>query len=79
MRNYEKDYEEFWKEIVEVDGEINLEQVKRELSDFLILIENVPKVYSHITGSLVSNPLTDADVVCNLADEYYAELFKEED
>ena len=33
--DYEKDYQEFWKEIVErIDGTLDIEQVKRELSRF---------------------------------------------
>ncbi len=79
MRDYEQDYEDFWKEIVETNGFVNIDQVKRELSDYLILLDNVPKVYEHVTGGLVSKPLTDPYLVQRLADEYYSELFKEED
>ena len=74
MKDYEQNYEEFWKEIVEKDGNLDLDQIKRELFDFHRLIQNVPKVYDHVTGGAVTKPLTDPSIVCELADEHY-ELF----
>jgi hypothetical protein len=69
MQDYEKEYEDFWKEIVEKDGVINIDQVKRELSDFSKVIGNVAKVYDHITSGRVSKPLTDSDAVIALHDD----------
>ena len=41
--DYKKDYQEFWKEIVERnDGTLDIEHVKRELSDFKYFIDNIP-------------------------------------
>ncbi len=42
MTEYEKEYEDFWKAIIEnEDGSINKDQLMRELSDFSVLIGNV--------------------------------------
>ena len=68
----ERVYQEFWKPIVERDGVLDVEQVKRELFDFWQAMQRVPKVYCHVTGDQVSKMLTDAEVVCNLADEHYS-------
>jgi hypothetical protein len=74
MTDYELLYETFWKEIVEEGSTLSLDQVKRELFDFHQLIVNVPKILEHVTGGACSKPLTDVNVVCSLADEYYNEL-----
>lgn len=70
----ERVYREFWAPIVEADGRLDIEQVKRELYDFWQAMQMVPKVYCHITGNRVSKILTDSNVVCSLADEYYAQI-----
>jgi hypothetical protein len=74
MRDYELLYETFWKDIIEEEGALNIDQVKRELFDFHQLIVNIPKIFDHITGGACTKPLTDVSVVCSLADEYYTEL-----
>jgi len=46
MKDYELVYEEFWKDVVEDDdGNIDIDQVKKELSDFHTLMKKVPLVY----------------------------------
>ncbi|MEK4705786.1 hypothetical protein [Bacillus sp. FSL H8-0512] len=51
MENYEKIYQSFWKKILEdEEGNLNIEQVKKELYDYKILLEEVPKVYGELTG-----------------------------
>lgn len=53
--DYPEVYESFWKKIVEnEDGTLNKDQVMRELYDFHHLIEQVPTVYSHVTGHRMS-------------------------
>lgn len=75
----ENTWNNFWKDIVQnPDGSINIEQLKKELSDFSKVMDAVPKVYCHVTGGKVSKILTDPDVVCALADEHYEQLHKEE-
>lgn len=70
-------YEDFWKPIIERDGVLDIEQLKKELFDFWQVMERVPKVYCHVTGDQVSKLLTDADTVCNLADEHYERMYDE--
>ena len=70
MEDYEKTFKEFWQEILCLpDGSLNLDQVKRELHDYHTLLDNVPKVYSHVTGGLISKPNTVAEAVIAEADD----------
>lgn len=69
LENYEIKYDEFWKNIIEKDGVVNLDQVKRELYDFAILINEASKVYEHVTNGAISKPNTSADVVITIHDD----------
>ncbi len=63
-KDYNQIYDEFWKEIIEDEnGNINFDQIKRELSDFHFIINEVPKVYMEITGGRISKPNTYASEV----------------
>jgi predicted phosphohydrolase len=68
----EKVYEDFWRDILEKDGILDMQQLKKELFDFWNVMQNVPKVYDHVTGGKVSKILTDPKVVCDLADELFS-------
>lgn len=74
----EENWESFWKPIVtNEDGTINIEQVKKELADFSFIMEQVPKVYCHITGSRMSKVMYHADTVISVADDYFNEQLEE--
>jgi len=60
MEDYEKAYEEHWKHLVEQDGSLNLDQVKRELYDYHCVLEEVSTVYMDITNGKFSKPNTGA-------------------
>jgi hypothetical protein len=70
--DYEATYDEFWRALVEnPDGTLNLDQVKRELHDYRWMMSQVPEVYSHVTGGILSKPNYEARSVINVADEHY--------
>lgn len=79
-------WDNFWKDILELpDGSIDVEQLKKELSDFSQLMYSVSIIMDEVTGGMVSNPLTDPDVVISLHNDYvnrmceeYVEDYKEE-
>lgn len=78
-KEVEKDYNEFWKPIVEDEnGNISFEQVKKELYDYHQMIKSVEKVYCHITNDRISKPNTDPDVVCRVADDTIEEFISVE-
>ena len=58
-RDENRDYEEFWKSIVEnEDGTINKEQLKKELSDYLMIMDNCTRAYMLCSGGNISYPNT---------------------
>lgn len=67
----QQEYERFWKGIVERDGVLDFEQVKRELYDYSQLLERIPVLYCRLTDGAISKPNTDIDVVYNLAEEVF--------
>lgn len=72
--NYNADevYETFWKEIIlGEDGNINMDQLKLELLDFYNMINEVPKVYSAVTGGILSKPTWSAADVLDYFNEKY--------
>ena len=76
-KTYQETYDEFWKDIVEKLGGVDMEQVKKELHDFGILLSNVPKVYEYITGGMLSKPMTDPDVIITMAEDKFNEDYAE--
>ena len=82
-RNYLEIYEEFWKSIVEnEDGTLNLDQIKKELSDFYFIMEQASMVYEEVTNGRISKPNTYAFEVIRLFNEEYlrpSDIFYGED
>jgi len=77
-RTHEEIYNSLFKDIVEnPDGTLNKDQVMRELADYTVILEEVPKVYCHITNGRVSYPNTHANVVIGIADEVEQERWEE--
>jgi hypothetical protein len=67
LQDYEQTYEDFWKDIVEKDGKVDMEQVKIELADYRILLDEVPKAYCELAG--FSKPHTRAQVIIDAVNE----------
>lgn len=60
MEDYEKEYNDFWKDIVEnEDGTLNKDQVMRELYDYSNIIRNCTKAYCMMTGQQISKVNTE--------------------
>lgn len=76
--NDEEAQREFWLGIIMKDGNVDVEQTLKELSDFSFMIHEVPKVYMHVTGGLLSKPLYHAYGVTDAADEYYRKHYAKE-
>jgi hypothetical protein len=54
----ERVWKEFWEEIVCPNGILDLEQVKKELYDFRMMMTEAGKAYYHVTGGRLSKPNT---------------------
>lgn len=59
----------FWESIVMKDGVLDLEQVKRELTDWYFVMGEVGKVYDWVTGGLLSKVTYPAQTVIDAAEE----------
>ena len=70
-KGYKEDYADFWKDIVETNGVLDLDKVQRELSDFYFLMEEAPKVYMEVSGGMISKTNTYASEVLNLFEEKF--------
>ena len=71
-RDYVKDYEEFWKGIVEnEDGTLNKDQVMRELSDYLMVMDNCARAYCTMTKQRISKQNTMFFEVEGIFNELY--------
>lgn len=67
-------FQGFWKDIVcKENGELDTEQVKRELCDYYKMLREVPYVYSAVTGGLLSKPIYDAKTVIDIFYEQYGD------
>ena len=73
----EEVYEECWRPILEKDGKLDMDQLKKELSDFLMVMEMVSKVYDEVTGGRVSNPLVIPQQVITAYEEHIEETVEE--
>lgn len=66
-KDYKKEYEDFWKAIVEnEDGTLNKDQVMRELSDYSMIMNNCALAYSEMTNERVSKQNTKFFEVRNI-------------
>lgn len=74
----EKVWREHWQDIVAPNGVIDVAQVKKELSDYAFLLDQVPKVYMHVTGGKLSKTNYTAQTVISESDDYITELVEQE-
>jgi hypothetical protein len=79
IKAVEETWNDFWKEIVcKPDGTLNVEQVKKELHDYKIVMDCASKAFDAVTGGRVSKPNTDPGWVEQFAEEHYRSIFEEE-
>lgn len=76
MRDYKKDYDEFWADIVsDGKGGMDPDKVKRELCDYHNLMDAAVKVYEHFSGLTKTN--TDPQAVIDIGEERFMEHIRE--
>jgi len=51
-------WDDFWKDLMSTDGEIDMQKIKEELHAYSVLLEQVPEVYFDVTGGMISKPHT---------------------
>lgn len=76
--DYVQTYRDYWADIVEDgDGNLNLDQVMRELHDYTEFMGQASEVYAELTGGRISKPNTMAFEVIAEADELNSRLTRE--
>lgn len=77
-RERDKIWTKFWLPLLHgTDGRPSLEKIKDELCDFYFVMQQVPKVYCHITGNKLSKLMYKAETVINEADEHYESVYED--
>ncbi len=77
MKNYKEEYWDHWQSIVEKDGQLDLDSVQRELSDYSMVMDIAAEVYCHITGNRISKVNTLASEIITQAEEIQEEHIQE--
>lgn len=58
---------EYWKEFIcNDDGSVNVDNLKKELSDLDFIVDQVSEVYCALTGQTLSKPFYYADIIIGL-------------
>lgn len=69
MESVEKTWTETWKPILMKDGQVDVEQLKKELADFSDLIDRHTKLVCAITRHRMSYPTYEVDKILAVVDE----------
>jgi len=78
MRNDKKALD-FWRDIIYKNGKLDEEQVLKELFDYYFLMQQVPKVYCHITAGRLSKLMYSAETIISLVDDYINDNYVHKD
>lgn len=74
---YKEIWEDYWRPFcTNEDGTLNLDQIQRELADYAFILEQVPSVYSEITGGTLSKPNYHAKTVIAVYEDNVNEIVK---
>ncbi len=77
-KEIEENFQKFWADIIILpDGSVNLEQVKRELFDYSMVMREASKVYEELTGGRISKTNTFASEVLSIVNERTEEMIRE--
>ncbi|MBJ8031402.1 hypothetical protein [Bacillus cereus group sp. N21] len=79
--DYKQVFEDFWKKrVTDEQGNLDEDKVKRELSDYKYLLDQVPTVYSELAG--LSKPFYSAQTIIDRArenqEEYARDIYLED-
>jgi hypothetical protein len=76
--DYEQVYTGHWRKLVEQpDGTLNLDQVKRELADYWMLLGMVAEAYDGVTGGRISKQMTMPVHVIDAVEERISDAERE--
>ena len=65
----QENYDKNWKHIVEKDGVLDKEQIKKELSDYSFVLANTTAIMDGVTDGRISKPFTHSFEVLKVVEE----------
>ena len=77
QKRVDEEFDGFWRPLIYPNGELDVEEMKGNLLDFSVLMENAKAVYMHVTCGNIGKLNTDADAVIGEADRQQQELIDE--
>lgn len=73
-----KESDAFWKDIIYKDGKLDEKQVLLELADHYFLIHEIPMIYCHATGGLLSKQMYHHTSINPVITDYINRSIEEE-
>ena len=82
-KKFKQESDKFWKDIIYIKsgknkGKLNEKQVLKELSDYYFVMQEVPKVFCHITNNAMSKINYYASEVISVVDDVLNHLILED-
>jgi len=78
-KEVENEYKDYWKKLIEPNGVVDIDEVKKELYDYGVLMHEVSKVYDHITGGRLSKTNYPASVIIDEYQEFINRMYIDKD
>lgn len=75
---WDEKFNNFWLPLISTGRQLDIEKIKNEFHDFDFVIEQLPKVYSYITGGRLSKHMYEAAVVISEHDEVCHEICEDD-
>lgn len=73
---WDKEFNEFWLPLITTERQLDIEKIKNELHDYAFILEQVPKVYMHVTSDRLSKANYHADTIISEHDDICHETCK---
>lgn len=78
MSDYKKVFEDNWKHLLDENGNLIEDEVKKELADYSILLDLTSRIYCKLTDNNISNPFVCESVILSEVDSIYEKMYGEE-
>lgn len=77
-KDVEENWQKFWKPLcTNTDGTLNVEQIKKELFDYSIVMGCASRAFDLVTGGRISKPNTDPQEVYSQAYTHFENLLSD--
>lgn len=74
---FDKEFLEFWKPLLQTNGKWDEKKIKNELSDLVFIYEQVDEVYCALTGGKLSKPMYYANTIITEYEQQLSDSYDE--